>query len=62
MPVSLPFQPRAVAGARGQKREAPRGAAPLRVGVGFESAGDTKLGRPAGASESTYAPASWLCL
>ena len=49
MPVSLPFQPRAVRRCPwAKRREAPRGAAPLRVGVGFESAGDTKLGAPRG--------------
>ena len=56
MPVSLPFQTRAVGGARGRRREAPRGAAPLVVWV--QSAGDTDPGRPAGASKSTYAAGS----
>ena len=56
MPVSLPFQPRAVGGARG-KEERRRGERRLCV-VWVQSAGDTKPGRPAGASESTYAAGS----
>ena len=47
MPVSLPFQPRAVAaGARGKKKRGAAGSGASESGVGFESAGDTKRGRP----------------
>ena len=58
MPVSLPFQPRAVGGARGKKKRGAAGSGASESWCGF----NPLVIPSAGASESTYAPASGLCL